>query len=274
MPLDDTGLVVRYYVDEADSGTGPTEVLDADRGDPFDLAITYDTGNYNADAGNRGLESTSTGSATRAQKNISDSSDKIRDNLEGGTTFTIEVVADIDGITANGSRTVHIGDKSSGANGELSMRMSSAQLQIAYNDSVYICNSNDTRGTRRTYHCVVDTTQAAAEERMRFYIDGSFFDFLSLATTPPSGQTLALQSQIELILLNRQASGPSYGRSIDGTVFYAAYYNVAFEEARASDHHDILSASDDTPVVIPSLVAPSAFYNESAIRVPPSFGTY
>ena len=42
MPLVDTGLIVRYYIDEAASGQGPTAVLDGSGvGADFDLAITY-----------------------------------------------------------------------------------------------------------------------------------------------------------------------------------------------------------------------------------------
>ena len=86
MALVDTGLQVRYYIDEAASGQMPDDVLDGSGvGADFDLAITYDSTdlNYQEISGDRGLENTDVATLARAEKAINDTDDKIRNNIGG-----------------------------------------------------------------------------------------------------------------------------------------------------------------------------------------------
>ena len=107
MSLVGTGLIVRYYIDEADTGQGPSAVLDGSGvGADFDLAITYDSTdlNYNEINGNRGLENIDIATLARAEKAINDTSDKVRDNVQGAKTATVEIVVRIDDFSASQGR--------------------------------------------------------------------------------------------------------------------------------------------------------------------------
>ena len=114
MALVDTGLVVRYFLDEAASGRDPTAVLDSSGvGTAFDLTINYDTDKlaYTETSGNRGLESVSTANNQRANKAINNTSDKVRDNLHGSKTITVEIKVRVDSISSSNGRIFVINDR-------------------------------------------------------------------------------------------------------------------------------------------------------------------
>ena len=136
MPLVDTGLVVRYYFDEAASGSAPTEVVDASS-NAYDLTtINYGSGNlaYNEVSGNRGLESTSTTGTQRAVRAMS-SGDAEYTALNGGKTFTMEIVVRVDSWNASGSRVFGI-NATSGETGSLIWRYGTSGISVAFNNRV------------------------------------------------------------------------------------------------------------------------------------------
>ncbi|MGC1951708.1 MAG: hypothetical protein WA970_03875, partial [Gammaproteobacteria bacterium] len=75
----DTGLVTRYYIDEASSGTSPTQVSDSSPNAYHLTNVDYGSGNmaYTEVSGNRGLESTSTAGTQRARRAIDNTSDVV-----------------------------------------------------------------------------------------------------------------------------------------------------------------------------------------------------
>jgi len=95
--LVDRGLIVRYFVDEAASGQGPSQLLDA-APSPLNLGITYSTALSFAEvASNRALNWTSGDAAGDAR--VSLGSTKINSALQGSTSGTIEVVVNVTALT-------------------------------------------------------------------------------------------------------------------------------------------------------------------------------
>src|SRR3990167_184433 len=124
MALVDTGLLVRYYLDEAASGD-PATIEDAS-GNNYDLTATGTNVAANMEyvevSGNRGVDCLSTTGNQRLVHAIDNTSDIIRD-MAGESLFTLEVVVRLDAITTNGSRIFGINDRL-GGNGYLILKSS------------------------------------------------------------------------------------------------------------------------------------------------------
>lgn len=256
MPLSDTGLVVRYYIDEATSGTAPTQVIDAGANAYHLTEVNYGTGDpanrmeYVEIGGNRGLESFGVTGVKRARRAINDTSDAFRNAMAGVQKTTIELMLRLDSGNANGGRVFGINGRA-GENGRLLVKAptTGTALRVAWNDT----DSGDSSsiGVARTVvHLVIDSTLGSGN-RAKLYKDGSLIvGGIDADTAIPLNSTLSLPASQDLIALNRESSG-SFDRSIDGVLFYAAMYNVAFDSTRVSDHHTVLSADDDAPGAAP-----------------------
>src|SRR5687768_784715 len=96
MPVN-TGLIARYYFDEAASGSAPTQVNDHSGNDYHLTEIDYGSGNmaYTEDSGQRGLSSSSVLGTQRARRSVDNTSDVLRNALNGATKATIEVVCSV-----------------------------------------------------------------------------------------------------------------------------------------------------------------------------------
>ena len=250
MALVDTGLIVRYYIDEAASGQVPGAVLDGSSvGADFDLAITYDATdlNYNEISGNRGLENTNTGTDARATKAINDTSDKVRDNIHGAQKATLEVVVRADSFAAGGGRCfgINVGTTDGsfmlrGKNGDIQFF---AEFGAGVNPKVYR-TWTDGVGTRSVFHIVVDTTLATADDRIKIYRDGTLIT-PTVNDNPALNDIIELDAGATMFMFNRGTS--TFGRAMDGVLFYAALYSSAFTAGNVTTNFDILTSDDDTP---------------------------
>lgn len=227
----DRGLVIRYYLDEAGSGQGISVAKDASGvGLPFDLAITYDASNlnYTLIGGNRGLESTNIEGDQNASKDISDTSDKIRDNIHGIQKATLEVVCRADSFHGGGGRLFGINAGTS--NGQFVLRGATSSFQFALQvggTGLVHRTWTDGIGVRSVFHIVVDTTQATADDRIKVYRNG-------VLISPTIDNNPTLDGTINLITTNpnrlwmfNRGDAPR-SRSTDGVLFYGAMYSVAF----------------------------------------------
>lgn len=245
MALTDTGLIARYYIDEAASGTAPTQVDDVS-GNGYHLTdIDYGAGNmaYTEVSGNRGLESTSTTGDQIARRAINDTSDALRDALAGSQTATIEVVVAIDSISASTGRIFAINNRS-GSNATLGLTgtsLSSIRGQWEGLDGRAVALSG---GQRYVLHVVYDTTQATSSDRILIYVDGTSSG--GGTAWPAQNDTLTLPSSIDLTAFNRESSG-NFDRSFDGILYYAAIYSHAFSAAEVDGAYDVLTLDDDEP---------------------------
>lgn len=249
MTLIDTGLLARYYIDEAASGTSPTSLVDASGNNYAINSINYDgTMAFTEDgSGNRGLVSSNVAGNHYALRNIDNTSDVIRDALVGNTKGTLEVVLTLVVGNSNGGRIFGINDRA-GGNGQFTLKANhdgSTEIDVAFNgDNASTSYSIGT--TRCVIHVVYDSTQATQNDRMRVYKDGTLIASVGTALSVGLNQGHTLGSNLDLILLNRN-SGGSYQRSINGTVGYAAIYSVAFAGGDITNNSTDLLLDDDTP---------------------------
>ncbi len=244
MPLVDTGLVVRYYIDEAASGQGPAAVLYwRGVGADFDLAITYAAAlNYTESGGNRGLECTSVDRGQRATKLISNSSDKIRDNIDGAQKCTVEIVARIDDFNSGTGRCFVINENGTGDAIIGLTGTSPTVAQVRFNTSVM--RTFDPGTARAVWHIVYDTTQSVANDRVMVYKDGTL-QSPTIDANPALNATISLPNNSRMFMLNRGTS--TFDRSMDGVLFYAALYSSAFSASDVTTNDAILDPDDDTP---------------------------
>lgn len=234
--LDDTGLVVRYFLDEADTGSAPPVALDATP-NPLDLTLDYGPSGqmaYVEEAGQRGLAWPAVQTVGSASAPIDGT--KVASAFQ--TELTLEIVVDVTSVTGLLSRVFWIGA------GQQPGRVAIAgnttnQLQFIEADAVR-STFPFTFGGRRVLHAVYDS-DAADPDKIVVYVDGAVVT--PTTTNPPgAGKLVGVGTGASLYLGNR---GGSDGRSFSGTLFYAALYDVAFTAARASAHATSLGASDD-----------------------------
>ena len=246
MALDNTGLIVRYYIDEAASGSSPTDVLDGSGvGSAFNLAIDYGSGNlaYTEASGQRGLVSSATTGTQRARKTLV-AGDKIITALNTSKTATLEVVLDLTAFSASGGRIFGLNGRG-GQNGSFMLRCigTGVAWQLAVNDIQYDLADFAETG-RQVLHIVFDSANGTAANRLLYAVNGGT---LTTATaTMTLNEALTIDDTLDLILFNRENSG-SWDRSVIGTIFYAALYSSVFTQGMVNQNYAVLTADDDTP---------------------------
>lgn len=252
MPLTDTNLVVRYYFDEAASGTSPTSIADLSGvGVAYDLDdIGYDSGgmDWTEDSGNRGIEGHNITGQHYARRAIDDVSDKFRDAVDGHDKFTFELVYRIDALHANVSRVFAVNNDVSittTTTGRFGIFASPTELQVLINEhgAGY---AGFTVGGRVVIHAVIDTDQVLAADRMRVWED--------LVELTPSvepqvnlNEDETIPTGYDLICMNRRGAA-SFDRPLDGVLYYAALYTGILSEEDRENNFNILTSNDDASV--------------------------
>jgi hypothetical protein len=242
--LINTALAVRYYFDEASSGTTPTTALDHGGADA-PLTLDYGSGNmaYALLNNNRGLDSSAVTGTQKASRSINDETDAIREFLQGVQKITVELVTRVDvRATAGQSRIFGIIDEASDI-GRLMVKIKQDQdlFYFSMNDTNYESWVMTTTEFA-VWHVVIDTTAAAADDRVVVYKDGTAVTSTVLGTITQNA-TLDLSVSQQLIAMNRIASE----RSFDGRLAYAALYAHAMTEAEVDQNVAVLTVSDDAP---------------------------
>jgi hypothetical protein len=244
--LVDRGLLVRYYLDEADSGQAPTEALDA-APDPLPLPLTYTPGmSYASVDGHRGLswnaiELSGRASAPTATNKLA--------GLDGLEAATIESVVELSAVSSFNSRISHIGTGSdsgiftlsTGDPGILNFfwRPGTAQDPPILAETYPV--AFPTRG-RVVLHLVLDVAAADAASRARLFVDAA--EVSPMATTPPqAGQSIVLAPSDYFVLGNREEGM----RSFVGVLYYSAMYTTALTDLEVQNNAAVLAANDDTP---------------------------
>lgn len=249
--LVDTGVLMRYYIDEAASGTAPSDALDS-VADPANLGLVYD-GNmaYDEDAANkRHLESDAVTGDQRGEFSIDDASDKIRDLDGNEQKWTWEVKVAVDAGTSSNGRIFVFQRDDVGDNPDLGFTATDQDFRFYWEEAIMrtwsITDANTTVWT-----AVVDTTQGTANDRIIIYKNGADFSgSTSKIADPAQNDTLTLNASAAIFIFNRRGSVGDFDRSFNGRLFYGAAYTSAFSAQDVSDNFDILDPNDDTPSVV------------------------
>lgn len=267
--LVDRGLVARYYIDEANSGFAPGELVDA-HATADNLAIDYYTipdppvggaggtgGTGGAGAGGAppaapDMEFTEVAPAMRGLTWADHSQDGRAaalidggdlEALNGATQATIECVAQVLRGNPNASRILHIGMGSE--NGRLAMCTESASnLQLRLNNRVIEeWDLADALLERSVLHYVLDTTLTDVDERLRLYVDGvDQGPGVTLDSQPALDETLTFAAAT--LALGNRSDGK---RSLEGTIYYCALYAAALGPTEVAENAALLAVSDDHP---------------------------
>jgi hypothetical protein len=252
--LSDDGLVVRYYLDEASSGIAPSAALDSASG-ALPLPIDY-VGQmaYATEQGHLGIHWAV--AAEDGGPALPISGTKLMD-LDGSSAGTIEVVARVEQASVSGSRLLHIGEDTDWSFslgvllpqpdprtvvGAPTRFVAEGALEAGVYYAVRWEHDFDP-AERFVVHTVFDSNRANPSDRASLYLNGVLLPASSGATYPELGDTLALTGAEAAAIGNRLIGG----RSIRGTIFYAAYYGAALTERTILDHVAVLTANDDTP---------------------------
>ena len=241
--LVDRGLVVRYHVDEAGSGQGPSELIDA-APSPLNLAMTYSPElSFTSASSNRGLVWTAAGS--QGDGRVSIGGTKFHNSLHGSTAATIEAVVDVSAVGTAGNW--HITTVGPGGNaGDLSLHLTGAtSVRLSWRSATNIGTWNVPITTvgRVVLHAVLDTTEPTATMRTRLYVDGQTAG-ASSGTPPTLNDTVDLSASTAFVLGNGVGSTTL---SIGGTIFYVAYYSSALSAQEVATNTALLLSSDDSP---------------------------
>jgi hypothetical protein len=247
--LTDRGLVVRYYLDEAESGQAPTAIHD-DAPNPLDLPLAYaQEMSFIEIAGNRGLHWTAGGSGGRAT--IALTGTKLLDTIHDSTTATAELVIAVDDSVYFDRFISVTSDNETGGHFDLALPPGAGLVSFhpygGWSGNAGQWTVGLTTLSRIVVHVVVDTTQSTEGDRTRLFVD----TVAAPATSQPStsfaalaqGATIDLGSNTTLTVGNKSFAD----RSIEGTIFYVALYAAAFTEAEIAGNSKVLLASDDHP---------------------------
>jgi hypothetical protein len=236
--LVDRGLVVRYFMDEAASGTAPANLIDS-APSPLSVPISYGQASFIEENGNRGLHwpaSQSTGKAETAF-----GSTKLISQLTPSSTVTIEVVAQITGAgTAGGGESQIAGLRGSNPDFMLTA-IGSTDIRFFRpfgTEGGTWTNANNQQ--RMVLHLVFDSNRTNASDRIVLFRNGNPLA-KSTGTAPNPGQTVGLGSSDDLMIGNRQGQD----RSIAGTIFYVAFYKEALDATEIANNVERLLADDD-----------------------------
>ena len=253
--LVDCGLLARYFLDEAASGTRPAAALDA-APNPLHLPIDYAGGlAYAEHVGQRGL---SFPTAAQSGGAFSAAAGTKLFGLNGSTGGTVEAVLDYEEVTYLGTRIVHLGRDTAAsfslasafdwAMGEPTIdQPTEVQIRAMFAPGAVTAHYDLALFElgRVVLHGVIDTTRPEVDQRMRLYLNGvqipvrEYSDDLS----PDQGVSFTLSAQDSIGLGNR-AIGE---RSPRGTLYYGAYYAHPLDQAQITHNVAQLLADDDAP---------------------------
>jgi hypothetical protein len=251
-PLVSRGLVVRYFLDEAPAGQTATVVRDAV--DPaLDLPMRYDTGDdplwFEAPSG-RGLRFPAIELDGGACAPIAGT--KILTALNGSTTGTLEVVAEMTAGSVYGSRLLHIGLGSEWAFSlGFSTVMPPTSVWFGGQFATTVAPSNvyrfwplDVAALGRTVLTLVyDSREVAEADRVRLYVNGvaMAFDPTQAQETLVANDPIAVRADEHLCVGNRFIGG----RTPVGSISYAALYAAALLPSEVQTNVARLVSRDD-----------------------------
>jgi len=236
--LSNNGLVARWFIDEAASGQGPTELNDA-TANPLNLPLTYSADMSFDNDGGRGLDWQSPGSNGRAS--IAVDGTKLKTALDGANSITAEVVVDVDSVAALGSRFFNVG---SGNEWRFALGAHDMSTVIfRWQASVVAGEWNVMLDSKLVLHLVIATGQNKPADRVALFVNGTKAAKTATVTKPPAkNEGLQLLTGRHLALGNRESGA----RSLEGDLFYVAFYKTALSNNQVHNNAAGHTNDDDS----------------------------
>ena len=232
LSLIDRGLVLRYFMDEAGSGTVPIELIDS-APNPLNLPITYGQAVY-VDDGNRGLYWQDALGSGKIEEALS--ATKLSTRLRNAMRVTMEIVVDIDG--ADDSQISGL----RGSNPDFMLAAAGSNNLRFYRPFGTVGatwdGSNDQE--RMVLHVVFDPSREDAMRRIQLYKNGVLVP-KTTSNPPVQNSGVGLGNGDDFMIGNSQGEA----QSISGTIYYVAYYDLPLMPGEISNNYQRLFASDD-----------------------------
>jgi len=237
--LVNTDLLVRYFLDEAESGSQLTALDSAPA--PLHLPISLGPGNgqpeYTSLPTGRGLFWKTPDSAGVAKTPIDNS--KIIVALEGKQQLTIELVAQVNSATSY-NRLWEIASATNIRAGVYTLSTPSRFAARVNGADVAAWNTDFASLGRVILHVVIDSTAPTPSDRVRLYLNGAL-QSASGGTPPAQNENIALGPSKWISLGNNEGET----RALSGALYYAALYAGAMSEAEITSNVAVLQVWDD-----------------------------
>ena len=248
--LNDDGLIVRYFLDEAPSGRDPVNVLDHAQEPLLNLNLTYGTGGsggwleYGTEPEGRGLVWPRLSLPGRAATSLTGS--KLLSTLSGTATSTLELVMRADELNALASTFVRMYGQGGAAGGPTTFGLALTSQQTGrlrfHVNGVVVGAWNLGLTPRKVIHVVINTELEEPSERVQLYDNG--LKVANTSATPPAmSQVLDFGTGATLILGNSNTADQNFV----GVLSYAAVYETAMPKAQVAHNAAILLVDDDAP---------------------------
>lgn len=233
--------VARYLLDNASSGTTPTTIAD-ETGNGNALSIVYNgSGSWTSTGAGNGFDFTD--APITASSSILELTD-ILNNGNIGSSFinanriSFLIVPDVDSGSASGARIMQLGTDT--GNGIVGLVASDLETKVRLNDvDVAGFPPLDGNGVRVIY-CQVDTTQAAAADRVRLWDNGS--EQTASSVTVAQNETFSLNNASYNLTLGNRGSG---NRNFDGRIYYFELFSDLLTTQEIADSNTNLAANND-----------------------------
>lgn len=164
--------VALWLFDEAASGTGPASVLDS-VASPVNLPITYDGATWTSVAAGRGLQLPDDTGARASNSSIGSTKLAFTSGL---TAFTIEATVGLNfsGGTWQSRGFFELEDQSVAQSGVyVKTDHTISSFSGVFDGAAFSCSgTSPSMTTPHVFHWVFDPTNATADDRFRFYVDG------------------------------------------------------------------------------------------------------
>lgn len=236
-PLVQTGVVLRYFLDEAASGTAAA-VIDSGRAPGLDLQrFGSSNGPFHVTrVVGRGL---TWNQAASSGAFAATASSKIFSDLDGTRRLTIEVVVDPADATVFGSRILHIGD---GGQTDLGLIMTDQNVYLGINGFTHINWPLNVRARAgpTVLTVVYDSERSSINDRLDLYVDGMPGPISMYG--PDEEQTFDIDSNATVIIGN---SGRN-DRSLAGDILYVAVYDRPLSATEVANNAAALLVDHDT----------------------------
>ena len=236
--LVDRGLVIRYFMDEAASGTGPSDLVDS-APSPLALPISYGQASYVEEGGNKGLRWPSVSGNGVAQRSLSGT--KILNGLTASDAVTIEVVIDIDDAGGDGQNAQIAGLRGGNPDFMLKAQGNSGFRFFRPYGPLGALWENVHSQERMVLHLVYNANDPTPDNRIRLYKDGVLAP-KTTSSPPQPGDNPGLGGGDFLVIGNGQSSPTD---SILGTIYYVAMYKEALNLTEITNNHARLIVNDD-----------------------------
>ena len=234
----------RWLQSEASSGTAPTSTADDEGTSDLDMDYGTSDANWTSNADGNGIDFLNTTGSAVAEKADLSAASSIGGELDGATEVSIIFVARIDASDNNMHRAFFIG--SSSGNGELTLVIGTSTMELRWAQESGASTHRAEyafipSGSEDIFQFVIDTGEAAADDRCKLTLNGSF-EAVNSATTITEDEAINTQDvNFSMCIGNR----PSANRMVNMASWYLEMGTGLLTSQQLTDSRTALLLDND-----------------------------